>query len=63
MKAIKRSRGFIDPISLGFLIAIAGTAAVLSFDKPSQDVASIDGSSIVEQAPVVAQQPVVPAAD
>jgi hypothetical protein len=31
-------KGFIDPISLGFVIAMLGTAAVLSLDTADADV-------------------------
>ncbi len=31
----KRTRGFLDPISLGFILALAGTATVLTLHPKS----------------------------
>jgi hypothetical protein len=54
----KRMKGFIDPISLGFVIAMLGTAAVLSLDKADADVdVAAQGVQASElEAPLVASQ-------
>ncbi|MCB1772802.1 MAG: hypothetical protein KDI88_04235 [Gammaproteobacteria bacterium] len=46
-----RMKGFIDPITLGFIVAIVGTATALSLDKP--DDASTVASNVAQvQAPI-----------
>jgi len=54
----KHMKGFIDPITLGFILSIVGSATVLTFDKPasSDQVAKQDSIDKVE---LVAQQPAV----
>jgi len=45
--------GFLDPISLGFILAIAGTVSALSFGHPS---AKNDGSQANAASQQVLQQ-------
>lgn len=54
----KRMKGFIDPISLGFVIAMLGTATVLSLDKTDADlgVAAQDVQAAELASPLVASQ-------
>jgi len=32
-----RMKGFIDPITLGFIVALIGTATVLALDEPAAE--------------------------
>jgi hypothetical protein len=54
----KQMKGFIDPITLGFILSIVGTTTVLTLDKPhsTDQVAKQD---TIEQVEVVAHQPVL----
>lgn len=49
----RRMFGFLDPISLGFILAIAGTVSALSFGHPS---AKNDGSQASAASQQVLQQ-------
>ena len=51
-------KGFVDPITLGFILSIVGTTTVLTLDKPdsTDKVAKQDSIDKVE---LVAQQPAV----
>lgn len=53
--SLKRMKGVVDPITLGFIIAVLGTATVLTFDKAEADVeTAAQPVEIVE--PLVASQ-------
>jgi hypothetical protein len=51
-------KGFVDPITLGFILSIVGSATVLTLDKPdsTDQVAKQDS---IEKVELVAQQPAV----
>ena len=51
-------KGFVDPITLGFILSIVGTTTVLSLDKhdSTDKVAKQDS---IEKVELVAQQPVL----
>ncbi|MGD8931245.1 MAG: hypothetical protein PVI52_01655 [Chromatiales bacterium] len=52
----KQMKGFIDPITLGFILTIVGGATVLTLDKPNStdQVAQQDS---IEKVELIAQQP------
>ena len=53
--------GFVDPITLGFIIALAGTAVGIGYDKASESPApSVTASQPAAQPATVA--PVAPVA-
>jgi hypothetical protein len=56
MKNRKSMKGVVDPITLGFILSIIGSATVLSLEGPyaADEVAKQDA---IEKAELVAQQP------
>ena len=54
----RHMKGFVDPITLGFILSIVGTSTVLSLDKndATDQVAKQDS---IEKVELIAQQPVL----
>ena len=50
-------KGFVDPITLGFILSILGTSTVLTLDKP--DATDQVAKDSIEKVELVAQQPVL----
>ena len=52
----KHMQGFVDPITLGFILSIVGSVTVLSLEKPgsTDQVAKQDSMEKIE---LIAQQP------
>ena len=51
----KQMHGFIDPISIGFILAITGTLTALNVHTPSEQnnmQASVKMTQVVDQTPV-----------
>jgi hypothetical protein len=54
----KQMKGFVDPITLGFILSIVGSTTVLTMDKnDSTDQAAKQDS--IEKVELIAQQPVM----
>ena len=53
----KHMKGFVDPITLGFILSILGTSTVLTLDKP--DATDQVAKDSIEKVELVAQQPVL----
>jgi hypothetical protein len=49
-------KGFVDPITLGFILSLVGSATVLTLDKPSS-TDQVAKQSSIEKVELMAQQP------
>ena len=54
----KHMKGFIDPITLGFILSIVGGATVLSLEK-NDSTDQVAKQDTIEKVELVAQQPVL----
>jgi hypothetical protein len=51
-------KGFIDPITLGFILSIVGTTTVLNLDK-NDSTDKVAKQDSIEKVELIAQQPVL----
>jgi len=54
----KHMKGFIDPITLGFILSIVGSTAVLTLDK-NDSTDKVAKQDSIEKVELIAQQPVM----
>lgn len=52
----RHMKGFVDPITLGFILSLVGSATVLTLDKPSS-TDQVAKQSSIEKVELMAQQP------
>ena len=53
--SLKHTKGFIDPITLGFVVALAGAAMAVTFEQSAREASA---ASQVE-SPAAANEPLV----
>jgi hypothetical protein len=54
----RHMKGFIDPITLGFILSIVGTTTVLNLDK-NDSTDKVAKQDSIEKVELIAQQPVL----